>query len=192
MLSSPVLVLNRLWQAVNICSLRRALCLLFVDHAEVISEENGNFKSFDFNRWKVYSEICLNGRNEKAIRTISFKVMVPEIIILRFYDMFPKNDVKFSKKNIYHRDSNTCQYCGRKLRQPQLNMDHIVPEARGGKNEWTNVVCSCKSCNSKKGHRTLEEANLKLLKEPKKPNWYPFMRLKVDSLRYESWAKFLF
>ncbi|HOK79081.1 MAG TPA: HNH endonuclease, partial [Verrucomicrobiota bacterium] len=37
-LNQPVLVLNRLWQAVNVCSARRALTLLFEGRAQVVVE----------------------------------------------------------------------------------------------------------------------------------------------------------
>jgi len=44
-LNQHVLVLNRLWQAVNICTARRALTLLFEGHAHVVlSDDEGVFK----------------------------------------------------------------------------------------------------------------------------------------------------
>jgi hypothetical protein len=44
-LNQHVLVLNRLWQAVNICTARRALTLLFQGHAEVVLEDqDGSFR----------------------------------------------------------------------------------------------------------------------------------------------------
>ena len=39
LLDHPVLVLNRLWQAVNVCSARRALTLLFEGRAQVVYED---------------------------------------------------------------------------------------------------------------------------------------------------------
>lgn len=48
-LNQHVLVLNRLWQAVNICTARRALTLLFQGHAEVVlSNDDGSFQTYDF------------------------------------------------------------------------------------------------------------------------------------------------
>jgi len=49
LLNSQVLVLNRLWQAVNICSARRAFTLLYQGHAQVVSSDPGdNFLTHDF------------------------------------------------------------------------------------------------------------------------------------------------
>src|SRR5438552_475697 len=39
-LNSQVLVLNRLWQAVNICSARRAFALVYAGHAHVVSSDD--------------------------------------------------------------------------------------------------------------------------------------------------------
>ena len=41
LLNSQVLVLNRLWQAVNICSARRAFALVYAGHAQVVATESG-------------------------------------------------------------------------------------------------------------------------------------------------------
>ena len=55
-LHQQVLVLNRLWQAVNVCSVRRALTLLFEGHAQVVFGDNdGEFKTFDFSQWRDFS-----------------------------------------------------------------------------------------------------------------------------------------
>ena len=42
MLNSQVLVLNRLWQAVNICSARRAFSLVYTGHAHIVSSDEAN------------------------------------------------------------------------------------------------------------------------------------------------------
>lgn len=39
-----------------------------------------------------------------------------------------------------------CTYCG----APTQSVDHVVPVARGGSGEWTNLAPACLSCNSSK------------------------------------------
>ena len=48
-----------------------------------------------------------------------------------------------------------CAYCG--LTDVPLNLDHIVPRARGGSNRVSNLACSCIPCNEEKGARPVEE-----------------------------------
>ncbi|QGQ97020.1 HNH endonuclease [Paenibacillus psychroresistens] len=61
---------------------------------------------------------------------------------------------------IFKRDSYKCKYCGY---GEDLEADHVVPESRGGETSIDNLVTACKVCNQKKGARTPEEANMKLM-----------------------------
>ena len=55
-LNQHVLVLNRLWQAVNVCTARRALTLLFQGQAQVVvNTEDGSFRTFNFEEWQDFS-----------------------------------------------------------------------------------------------------------------------------------------
>jgi hypothetical protein len=51
---------------------------------------------------------------------------------------------------ILKRDKYTCRYCGRSSPKVKLNVDHIVPFAKGGTNEHSNLVTSCADCNNGK------------------------------------------
>jgi 5-methylcytosine-specific restriction endonuclease McrA len=98
-------------------------------------------------------------------------MVVPSIIRLKS-KAFPKSrKVRLSRKNVLLRDDFTCHYCGQKKAKNLLNMDHVVPRARGGQTRWSNIVTACIECNSRKGDRTLAEAGLKLLRDPLPPNW---------------------
>lgn len=48
------LVLNRLWQAVNVVGVERAFSLLSLDHAQVIYAEDGSFRVFNGPSWFVH------------------------------------------------------------------------------------------------------------------------------------------
>ena len=60
---------------------------------------------------------------------------------------------------IFKRDNFTCQYCGESAPKVILELDHIVPVCKGGKNELTNLVTSCMSCNRGKGGTPLSDTN---------------------------------
>lgn len=51
---------------------------------------------------------------------------------------------------ILRRDSHTCRYCGDSAPDVKLTVDHVIPEALGGKDEPTNLVTACEDCNSGK------------------------------------------
>lgn len=190
LLNSRVLVLNRFWQVVNVCSVRRALSLLYLNHAQVVVKQGSSFYTFGFEEWKDFSQENPHGEDE-VIRTVSYRIRIPRVILLFLYDSLPPRRVKFTRKNIYQRDNYTCQYCGKKCRPEDLNIDHVIPLSRGGKNTWTNVVCSCSVCNHRKGNKTLEEAGMKLIRKPQKPKWSEFISKKFPYFQNESWKSFL-
>lgn len=189
MLDASVLVINRLWQAVNICSARRAVCLLYCGHAQVVIAEDGTYNTFNFEDWKDFSQ--QEGSDGEWIFTISSRIRIPQIIALLWYDRIPYHEVKFTRRNIYARDGNRCQYCGKKFDTRDLNLDHVIPIARGGLTTWENIVCSCILCNTRKGNRTLREVRMKLIRKPRKPNWQSFLTIGHRNIKYDSWRHFL-
>src|SRR5438093_457188 len=150
MLSTSVLVLNRLYQPVHVTSVRRALILLYRGAAKAVDEQ---YQTFDFESWADLAAAV----HEESIGTTRKRIRVPRVILLQAYDHLPRARVRFSRLNIYARDRNTCQYCGRKPPRAELNLDHVIPRSRGGVTSWENVVCSCVACNLRKGGRTPDE-----------------------------------
>ena len=189
MLDRQVLVLNRLWQAINVCSVRRAFTLLCAGHAQVVdSDEDRNFFTHDFASWRDLSE---REPEDEMVHTISFKIRVPRVIVLLLFDRMPKKEVKFTRANIFERDKCTCQYCGKIFERRDLNLDHVIPRDRGGLTSWENIVCSCIPCNTRKGNRLPHQAGMKLIKKPERPKWRPFLHITFDAKVHESWRHFI-
>lgn len=63
------------------------------------------------------------------------------------YPEIVSNELRFK---VLCRDNFTCQYCGRKAPDVELEVDHIYPVSKGGKAREDNLVTSCVSCNSGK------------------------------------------
>ncbi|HTI69289.1 MAG TPA: HNH endonuclease [Candidatus Limnocylindria bacterium] len=189
-LSQQVLVLNRLWQAVNVCSVRRALTLLFEGQAQVVfANGQGDFRTYNFPEWRSFSHGL--AVEEDAVHTVSLRLRIPRVILLLVFDRLPKKEVKFTRHNIFERDRNTCQYCGRLFDRKDLNLDHVIPRDRGGPTTWENIVCSCIPCNTRKANRTPAEAGLRLIKKPKRPKWRPFVQVNFGLPMHDSWKHFL-
>lgn len=72
---------------------------------------------------------------------------------------------------LFARDGSLCLYCGHTFHRPQLTRDHVKPVSKGGRDIWENVVAACFSCNSRKGNRTPQQANMPLLAVPYRPSW---------------------
>src|SRR5256885_1101100 len=146
MLNQHVLVLNRLWQAVNVCTARRALTLLFQGHAHAVLDRNdGSFQTYNFTEWHDFSQ---QEPHPESVRTVSFRIRVPRVILLLVYDHLPKKEVKFTRHNIFERDKNMCQYCGKTFERKDLNLDHVVPRDRGGAPTPANNPFSRTACHT--------------------------------------------
>ncbi len=195
-LESSVLVLNKFYAAVHIVNVKRAFALLFKESAEVVSIDNGQYNSYDFSSWVDVSafktEFELPDEDQyESIRTFSIEIRVPKIIRLVVYDKLPKSRVKFNRKNIFARDKNICQYCGKRFPTSELSLDHVVPRTQGGISTWKNIVCACTDCNKHKGGRRPLEAGMKLIRKPVQPKHCPIIQLKLGSNKYQSWKQFL-
>ncbi len=192
-LSASVLVLNRMYMAVRIVSARRAMSFLFRDLAEVITVEDNQFLSYGFEDWVEVSAARQRFEPDQHdwIRTIHFQVAVPKIVRLLGYDKLPRSTVKLNRRNIFARDENRCQYCGKRFPTSELSLDHVVPRSQGGAATWENLVCACVKCNVRKGGRTPSQSNMHLVRHPSRPRRSPVLTVKMTDERYASWKQFL-
>ena len=189
--SYQTLVLNRLWQAVNVIGVERAFSLLALDHAQVIYAEDGSFRVFDSTAWFEHSKDVESTAGARVVRTVNQSVIVPSVLLLKGFDRILLQEMKFNRQNLLERDDYRCQYCGKNLPNKELNMDHVIPRDRGGGTSWENVVISCIRCNSRKSNRLPKEAGMRLLKEPKRPPRRPFVSSLYGKPVEKSWEYFL-
>lgn len=164
-----VLLLNITYEPLKIINWKKAVTLLFLGKVEVIEE---------------YSE---------TIRSVTFAIRLPSVVRLLRMVRRPKGGVRFSRQNIYARDRYHCQYCGARFATEELTYDHVIPKSRGGKTKWENIVTCCVECNRKKGGLTPAEASMKLIREPRRPDWVPALRITIGFHRIpESWRDYLY
>jgi 5-methylcytosine-specific restriction endonuclease McrA len=192
-LNASVLLLNRQYVAIHVVDVRRAFVLLFRNLAEVIHIEHGQWVNHDFESWREISELRAQYKepHEDWIRSVSFEIQVPRVLRLLNYDRVPRQRVRLNRRNIFARDANHCQYCGKRFSTSELSLDHIVPTCRGGETSWENLVCACVRCNVRKGGRTPHEAGLKLIRKPVRPKNSPLLSIKLGNPKYASWKTFL-
>lgn len=159
-----VLVLNASYEPLNITSWRRAVVLLIKGKAEQV-EHNGKYVYLGF--------------------------PLPTVIRLRYYVRVPYKEIPLTRRNILHRDGNSCQYCG--YTGDDLTLDHVIPRSRGGGDSWENIVTACVRCNVNKGSRTPKEANMILRHTPRKP--YSSLHFEVAKYvkngLHQEWKKYV-
>lgn len=192
-LSNSVLVLNRFYMAVHVVCVRRAFILLYRASAEVIHIEDGQYANYDFESWCEMSELRSGQKtlDQDWVRAVNFEIQVPRIIRLTRFEHVPHQSLRFNRRNLFARDGNRCQYCGKSLPTSQLSLDHVIPRSRGGETSWDNVVCACVACNTKKGGRTPKEARMNLISQPRRPRHNPQLAMKLGNPKYASWKSFL-
>lgn len=182
-LSRPTLILNRNWQPVGVQSVARTLVKLWNGSARVVDPN-----SYQLYEWSDWARLAPDD-GEPFIQTPHFRLRVPEVITLTHYDRLPSRTVAFSRRNIFKRDSFTCQYCQHKPGSEELTIDHVLPKSRGGATTWENCVVACIDCNARKANRTPDEARMPLRRKPTQPRWKPFYA--SHGARIDSWAKFI-
>ncbi len=164
-----------------------------VIHIEADAHGISKWANYNLESWQEVSQAKATFEPDEYdwIHTVRFQIAVPRIIRLLGYDKLPRQDVKFNRRNIYARDSNRCQYCGKKHPTPELSLDHVIPRSQGGRTTWENIVCCCVRCNVRKGGRTPDQAGIKLIAKPIKPRRSPVISIRLADDRYWSWKQFL-
>jgi 5-methylcytosine-specific restriction endonuclease McrA len=163
---SPVLVLNASYEPIAICRARRALTLL-VKGAAAIEE------SHDVLVWR--------------------NMRMPSVIRLSRYRKVPQKRHVVTRRNIFSRDLNACQYCAMIFAGSRLTLDHVLPRSRGGRDTWENLVTCCHSCNHRKADRTPEEAAMPLIRVPRAVTVHTarsVMRTRAED--FPLWRKYLY
>jgi 5-methylcytosine-specific restriction endonuclease McrA len=102
------------------------------------------------------------GDEERPLRSADRAFARPAVIRLTRFVKVPRVfRRRVTNTWLFARDGR-CGYCLRaegQLRPREFfTRDHVVPRSKGGRDEWTNVVTACNTCNNRKGDRTLAEA----------------------------------
>lgn len=92
-----------------------------------------------------------NSQNEKKNKEFAEHI--------KEYNLTPTRN-RILKWKLYEESDHSCMYCGQSinirdfLQGADAEREHIVPRGLLFDNSFTNQVCACRSCNSKKGMRT--------------------------------------
>ncbi len=140
------------------------------------------------------SRVNVVSEYDRAVRSPTVHMRLPSVISLKEYVRMDRRPA-FTRFNVFLRDIFTCQYCGGPFAAEHLTFDHVVPRARGGRTEWTNVVTACEPCNLRKGHRLPGESGIYPLRRPHQPSNFQLQengRAFPPNYLHESWRDFLY
>lgn len=147
-------VLNATYEPLSVVSARRGLNLCLKGKATVVITHPTLFIQSDTGTQPIPTQVRMNYMVNTTRTT--------------------RMDAQLTQRNLFIRDKWTCQYCGRsrgQLKESEfLTRDHVVPQSRGGKDVWKNVVTACNRCNNAKADTVLKNFHMKLLKEPVAPS----------------------
>jgi 5-methylcytosine-specific restriction endonuclease McrA len=171
---SQCLKLNASYMPIDIISWQEAITLWVSNKAEIIStyEDKLLHTGNRFDKPDFYNKTFIKSIWDEKLE--SWKTVIEMPAVIRLFDFVsPKKNLKFfenfTRQNIYNRDGGICMYCGQSVTRNKFTFDHVIPKSRGGKTSWTNIVCCCLKCNSRKNNRTPIEAGMKLIKKPFAP-----------------------
>ena len=163
--SVQVLVLNASYEALNVCSDRRAHVLVWKGKAEVVEH------------------------HAHPLRSAERSFVRPHVIRLLQYVRVPRAvKRRISRRALFARDGWKCVYCG--TTAGRLTLDHVIPRSKGGDSVWENVVTACAPCNLRKGDRLLEDVAMSLPHPPRAPAPVLFIRLAAQRVP-DSWRQYL-
>lgn len=134
------LVLDISWRPVSKIPWERAVTLLWEKKVETIVPYEG-----------------------RTLHSASWDIPMPAVIRFFRATRKKKKAIKFSRESLLIRDHFTCQYCGKTVARNEATYDHVVPRVAGGVTNFFNILISCVSCNQRKGGRTPQEANMKIV-----------------------------
>jgi 5-methylcytosine-specific restriction endonuclease McrA len=139
----------------------------------------------------MYHDKCdvLEWYDDWVVHSAAWETHVPAVIMLKNY-LRRSNSVRFSKGNIFLRDTYHCLYCGTSVNNTTATMDHVLPLSKGGKTTWENIATACSPCNTRKE----DKLHMKPMYQPYKPGYYELVRKRKQlpfQLRHDSWARWL-
>lgn len=161
------LLLDNTYFPVRIVSWQKAMILILTNRAEIVEEYD-----------------------DKLVRSVSQSFNLPKII--KLFARHKNNQfVKFTRFNLFLRDNFQCQYCCDKFPVHKLTFDHVIPQSKGGRTSWQNVVACCHPCNLKKSNKSPEQVGMRLFRIPKQPSWSPQLCLRIRRDDPKEWGDWL-
>jgi 5-methylcytosine-specific restriction endonuclease McrA len=185
-LNQEVLRLNKHWQVIGVCTVRKALEDISAGAVTALRFSEGYPTPY---RWEDWIHIPVeNGQD--AVRTARSQVLAPRVVVCVHFNKLIVKPPKLSMKALRKRDNDTCAYTLKKLKPSEMSMEHVVPQSKGGKTHWENIVLAHRDVNSRRGNLPLETVGLQLHVKPHAPRGRQPHEL-ITEIKHPEWKLFL-
>lgn len=164
---SGVLLLGIDYRPIHVVDARRAIILVLAGKAEVVETDPDGV----------------------PIRSARLEFAVPAVVRLLRAVKILRRTPTLTRRALIARDDGRCQFVG--CTRAGTTIEHVLPRSRGGAHSWDNVVAACERCNHSKGDRTLAEAGMMLVREPRVPRYVVALVAKAGGRAPELWVPYL-
>ncbi len=128
---------------------------------------------------------------DHVVRSPNARMKLPSVVALKSY-VHPKQQVAFTRFNVFLRDGFSCVYCGS---DSDLTFDHLIPRSKGGTTNWENIVTACSPCNLRKGGKLPQVCGMIPKTAPRRPTSFELQamgRKFPPNFLHQSWMDYLY
>ena len=196
-LDEKVLLLNRIMQPLRFISVRRAFFLLSKPRRKDSSakvatalETDENYDIIGPVKWDDWITYPIR-ENDRAVATPRHRIRVPSIIILAEYDRVPIVEPNMTKAALWDKQRGLDMYTLERMKWDECDMDHYIPQSKGGKTDWFNCGLTTIENNRKKGNKLAHEVGLRLRIKLGPPKPKPLATRLRRNPRFPEWDIFI-
>lgn len=114
----------------------------------------------DISKWNKPNFVILQNPNfltKVFIEDINYRSLLPKnMLVPNQQQGIPQQNNRTPipsniRWQVFQKYNYTCQYCGKKPPEVQLEVDHVIPVSQGGSDDINNLTVACFDCNRSKG-----------------------------------------
>lgn len=203
-LNNKVLNLNKNWQILDIRNVKEVLVAMNggdIDNPPVKAldinyplKDNGDF-DFDSTpsimpvNWLEWITLPIRSY-DSVINTPTLKIRCPTVVICVNYNKIKMRKFRPNKQTLFDLQKGVCGYSNKKIAFKDGNIEHIIPQSKGGDSTFKNLLFVDKKINFERGNKDLNEVGLKPLFSHRQPAPIP-VSFTIKEIENNDWKWFL-
>ena len=185
-----VLVLNNIWMAIGVKSVRDALSMMCADAATAVFTDDG-LSSYHCVKWEEWITLPLK-KGDLFISTSHAAVKVPKIIVAMAFGEVVTKTIPLTLVNVWKKYGRKDCYTLKPLALEDASLEHVVPKLHKGQKTWDNILPAHKKINNDRGHKSHKEFGMHPKMKPTAPKPLPMSHFIQNAYNIPEWDRFLF